>query len=146
MDQPANQRIKKIDCLDSLQFQGLHLSKRHKTEALGAATKTVDVQDSGKIFLVNVTSVITLPSVGSTMGPFTFVNDGDETDDVSDVQITISPAALDGLYGPDIAFADDKDYVNTLATARKGDYVRIEYADSTGWRIAETVGTWAIES
>ena len=142
--QSADTKLDKLDCLDLLQFQGLHLSKRAVTEILPDATKTVDVQDDGKIILCAVTTVITLPGVGSTYGPYVFVNYGVETDGISDVQINISPNGSDKLYGPDIAAADDKDFINTLATARRGDMVRIEYADGTGWRITEVVGTWAI--
>lgn len=147
MHQPASSKIKKIDCLESLQYQGLHLSKRHFTEALAAATKTLDINDNGKVFLVNVTSVITLPAIGSgEMGPYIIVNDGTETDDVSDVQISVSPNANDRISGCDLATNENKDVINTLATARKGDYIIVQYGGANGWSIAEMVGTWAIEA
>ena len=93
--QCADIKPNKIDCLDSLQFQGLHLSKRHFTEQLAAATLTCDINDNGKIFLCSVTTVITLPAIGSGgLGPYIFVNYGVETDNVSAVQISVSPNSL----------------------------------------------------
>jgi len=144
--QAADTKLKKLDCLDLLQAQGLNLHKRDFTEQLGSATLTVDAEDDGKIFLVSVTSVITLPSVGITFGPFTFVNYGVETAKVSDVQISVSPAGVDLINGCNISASDGKDIINTLATARRGDLITIEYAGTTGWKITRMVGTWARES
>ncbi len=144
--QSADTKLDKLDCLKMLGYQGLHLSKRHFTEILAAATLTCDVQDDGKIFLCTITTVITLADTSGgtpTLGPYTFVNCGDETDGISDVQISISPQAADLIYGPDITADDGDDIINTLATARRGDLIKIEYADTTGWRIADIIGTWA---
>ena len=144
--QSADQKVKRIDCLDSLQFQGLHLSKRHFTEIASSAF-TADAQDNGKVFLCDTTLVITLPAIGSNeMGPYTFVNYGVETDNVSNVLITLAPNSSDKISGCDITAANDKDLINTLATARRGDYVKLVYGGSDGWSIEEMVGTWARES
>lgn len=143
--QSADQKVKKIDCLDLLQFQGLHLGKRHFTEIVSTAF-TCDAQDNGKVFLCDVTLVITLPAIGSNeMGPYVFVNYGDETDKVSDVQISLSPNSSDRITGCDITATENKDLINTLATARRGDYVKLVYGGATGWSIEEMVGTWARE-
>ena len=145
--QSADQKVKKIDCLDSLQFQGLHLSKRHFTEILPDATLTLDINDNGKIILCSVTTVITLPAIGSGgLGPYTLVNYGVETDKVSDVQITIAPNSADRISGCDISATEDKDIVNTLATARRGDYIKLAWGATAGWTITEMVGTWAREA
>lgn len=144
--QAADTKLNKLDCLDLLQAQGLNLHKRDFTESLAAATLTVDAEDDGKIFLCSVTTVITLPSVGITYGPFTFVNYGTETANVSDVQISVSPASGDLINGCDITASDGKDIINTLATARRGDLITIEYAGTTGWKITRMVGTWAREA
>lgn len=145
--QCADIKPNKIDCLDSLQFQGLHLSKRHFTEALAASTLTCDINDNGKVFLCSITTVITLPAIGSgEMGPYTFVNYGVETSNVSDVQISVSPNANDRISGCDLATNENKDVINTLATARRGDYLTVQYGGANGWSIAEMVGTWAIEA
>ena len=146
MDQPSNIKPKRIDCLDSLKFQGMHLHKHQFTEALAAATLLCDINDNGKVFLVSLTSVITLPAIGSgEMGPYTFVNYGDETDEISDVQTSVSPNGSDRITGCDLATPENKDVINTLATARRGDYIKIQYGGGNGWSISEMRGTWAIE-
>jgi len=144
--QSANQKVKKIDCLDDLKFQGMHLHKHAFTEILTAATLTLDAEDDGKVILCEVTTVITLPAVGITFGPFTLVNYGEETDGISDVQISVSPNSNDLINGCDITASDDHDIINTLATAKKGDLITIDYAGTTGWKITRMRGTWAREA
>ena len=73
---------------------------------------------------------------------FTFVNtaaDGANT-------FTISPNASDGiLYAGSLT--DDKDLINTKATSRVGDFVKIASMNSTAhWTVVEAQGTWAKES
>ena len=144
--QSADQKINKVDILDSLQFQGLHLHKKNFTEMLSASTKTLDINDNGKVILVNVTSVITLPAIGSSeMGPYILVNYGVETAGISDVQISVSPNSSDRITGCDLATTENKDVINTLATAKRGDYLKIQYGGANGWSIVEMRGTWAIE-
>lgn len=144
--QCADIKPKKIDCLDDLKFQGMHLHKHQFIEHLAAATLTCDINDNGKVFLVSLTSVITLPAIGSgEMGPYTFVNYGDETDEISDVQISVSPNSNDRISGCDLSTNENKDVINTLATARRGDYIKIQYGGANGWSISEMRGTWAIE-
>jgi len=145
--QPANMKVKKIDCLDDLKFQGMHLHKHQFTEILPDATLTCDANDNGKVILCEVTTVITLPAIGSSeMGPYTFVNYGEETDGISDVQITISPNANDRITGCDITGAENKDMVNTLATAKKGDLLKLAYGGAAGWSVVEMIGTWTRET
>ena len=62
------------------------------------------------------------------------------------VAVTVSPNANDMIEGPDITAADDKDIVNTKATANRGDYIKLEYGDANGWAIIEIKGTWARET
>jgi len=38
---------------------------------------------------------------------------------------------------------DNHGLVNTKTTARRGDYLDIEYGDATGWIVTKMVGTWA---
>jgi len=141
MHQGADQTLKNLVVEELFEPQGVVLHRRRRQEFLTAATKTVDVQDNAKVFLCTVTTVITLPSVGATYGPFIFMNYA--ADGVA--QISVSPAAADKIYGPDITATDDKDIYNTLATAKKGDYIIVDYCDATGWKIIEYVGTWAQE-
>ncbi len=110
-------------------------------EAIAAGTKTLDSEDIGKLFWVSVTSVITLPAVATPAqckivcgGPF------------GTVEITLRPQAADSIEGPDITAADDKDVVNTLATARRGDFAKLGTVDANGYQLTELRGIWAREA
>jgi predicted RecA/RadA family phage recombinase len=113
-------------------FKGL------KYEALTGATMTTDKQDVGKAILVSITSVITLPAIAVGLGPLTFVNVGAD----GGVQISLSPNASDLIAGPDYGGTDDHDLVNVLATAKQWDYITVDYADATGWKVIASKGTW----
>jgi hypothetical protein len=102
---------------------------------------TTDVTHSGKIIYVDTTAVITLMAVatGVTM---TFVNAGAD----GAVQITLDPNSNDNIHGAGYTAADNKDLVNTLATARRGDFITIAGGlAATGWSIVAKRGTWALE-
>ncbi|MCK5541704.1 MAG: hypothetical protein KAI40_03355 [Desulfobacterales bacterium] len=106
-----------------------------------AAAKTLDAQDTAKVFFVTADAgVITLPAVEGmkcrivNAGPF------------GTVLVTVSPNVNDGIKGRDLSAVDDKDLLNTKATACRGDYVDIEYGDATGWAVTKMVGTWAKEA
>jgi hypothetical protein len=114
--------------------------KGYKVEALGAATKTLDVEDVGKAFFVTVDSVITLPATAVAisvalvcMGPF------------GTVQISADPVAADKIMGPDIAGTDNKDLINTKATACRGDFVVLRGGHADGFFVDKIKGTWATE-
>ena len=59
------------------------------------------------------------------------------------VAVTISPQAADMILGPDITGADDKDLINTKATARRGDFVVLGGNDADGYSVQALRGTWA---
>lgn len=118
---------------------------RDPHEGLTAETvsdnKTLDALDQGKVFFVDTDAkAITLPAVAK-MG-FRIVNAGA----YGAVLVTVSPNANDGIGGPDLTTVDDKDLLNTKATANRGDMVDIEYGDATGWTVTRMVGTWAKEA
>jgi len=115
-------------------------------ETISAATDTTVIGttgangDCGKTFVVTLTSVITIPAIaiGNT---FTYVNGGKD----GEVQITLSPQAGDGISWVGSA-TDDKDLINTLATAKKGDFVTIAALDQTvAWQVVASSGIWAKE-
>jgi hypothetical protein len=110
-------------------------------EALGAATKTLDVQDAGKAFFVTVDSVITLPATAVSISVL-LVNVGP----FGTVQISADPVTADKIMGPDIAGADNKDLINTKATARRGDRVELRLGHADGPFVEKLVGTWAQEA
>jgi hypothetical protein len=68
--------------------------------------------------------------------------------------ITLSPNAADAIHGTIAnAAADsvaggvvDKDFINTKATANKGDYVVLRAVALTEWYIIGGVGIWASEA
>lgn len=105
-----------------------------------ADNKTLDEQDCGKVFFVTADAkTITLPAVEGMA--FRVVNAGA----YGTVAVNISPNANDAIEGPDLVGVDNKDLINTKATACRGDYADLEYGDATGWIVRKLVGTWAIE-
>lgn len=106
-----------------------------------SANKTLDEQDTGKVFFVDTdATTTTLPAVEGMA--FRVVNAGA----FGTVAVNLSPNASDAIEGPDLVGVDDKDLINTKATACRGDYVDLEYGDATGWIVRKIKGTWAIES
>lgn len=103
--------------------------------------KTLDSEDMGKLFWVTADAVVTLPAV-ATPALCKVVNGGS----YGTVTVTLSPQAADSLEGPDITAADNKDVVNTGATAQRGDLATLGFADANGYSITELVGTWAREA
>lgn len=115
-----------------------------------SASKTLSYEESGKTFLVGTDAlVITLPATKAGVC-YRIVNSGADGNNI----ITISPNASDAIYGT-IANAsadsvsggvDDKDWINTKATANKGDYVDLVGDGDGGWYIVGGVGIWASEA
>lgn len=102
----------------------------------------ITTTDSGKTFTSTLDGIVyTLPAiaVGNTV---TFVNmalDGTAA-------LTISPAAADGITyaGTQV---DDKDLINTKATAKQGDFVTLASLDGTAaWQVVAVRGIWAKEA
>lgn len=107
-----------------------------------SADYTIDIQDTGKVIFVDTDAkTITLPAI-AVGGAYTVVNIGA----FGAVAVTISPAAADLINVPDIAGNDNKDHINTKATARRGDYVRLMSAGvAAGWVVTHQKGIWAQE-
>ena len=108
---------------------------------LALATHSVQV---GKVVRIQGGDVtLTLPAV--TVGAsFHIVNDNNDGGGA----LTISPNASDKFL-VDIAGAagtDNKDIVNTKATAKRGDYVKLIGLSANGWLIEEIRGTWVDEA
>ena len=109
---------------------------------LVAADKTLDIQDVGKQMIVTADAkVITLPAIASGLS-FVVVNGMND----GACLVTISPAALDLIAGPDVAGVDNKDWLNTKATARCGDRLEFGYKDADGYIVTKVIGTWAQEA
>lgn len=107
-----------------------------------SANFTAAEGDVGQIHDIDTDAVVvTLPStvVGMT---FIFRNAGAD----GAVGFNLSPAALDKIMGAGLTSADDKDLINTKATAKKGDHVVLVGDGVNGWFVQEMVGTWAREA
>lgn len=107
-----------------------------------SANKTLDIQDNGKVFFVDTDAkVITLPSVATPVN-CTIVNIGA----YGTILVAVSPDAADMIHAPDIAGINDKDHLNTKATAQRGDLVQLRTGDSDGWVVSNQTGVWAQEA
>lgn len=115
--------------------------------------KTLAITDVG--IVQNVTAdglVITLPAtvVGYS---YTIRNGGAAPSGAAagtgadfSVGINVSPNAADKIAGNGFTATDDKDAINTKATARVGDEIRIIGDGVNGWFLEIVKGTWAREA
>ena len=104
--------------------------------------KTLDIQDNGKVFFVDADAkIITLPVVATPVN-CTIVNIGA----FGTIAVNIDPAAADSIHAPDIAGTDNKDHINTKATAQRGDFAQLRTGSLTGWVISNQRGVWAQEA
>jgi hypothetical protein len=109
------------------------------------AAKTLDAQDCGKLFCVTADAdddAITLPAIADGAAGFVILHVGA----FGATKVKIDPAAADMILGPDVTGADNKDLILTKATARRGDYVKLEAGDADGYHVTELRGTWAREA
>lgn len=106
-----------------------------------AVDLTLDGQDHGKVIFVTADAkTITLPALAQSIR-VRIVNAGA----FGTQSVNISPNSSDGIMGPNLTNTDDKDLINTKATACRGDYADIWPGDLTGWSVAGLRGTWAKE-
>ena len=98
--------------------------------------------DSGKVFSSLLDGVVfTLPSIaiGNTI---TFINVAKD----GEAALNISPAAADGITYAGSS-TDDKDLINTKATAKLGDYVTLASLDGVvAWQVVASRGLWQKEA
>jgi len=98
--------------------------------------------DSGKSLASDLDGVVfTMPSI-ATGNTITFVNTAED----GTAELNISPAAADGInyIGSN---TDNKDLINTKATAKKGDYVTLASLNgTTAWQVVAVRGVWAKEA
>ena len=111
-------------------------------EALGAATLTLNAEDTNKVIACTVTTVVTLPATATALKNVTLLSVGP----FGTVEISASPHSDDKIMGPDLAGVNNKDLINTAATARRGDFVTLNAGDTDGYTVAELKGTWAAEA
>jgi nitrogen fixation protein FixH len=107
-----------------------------------SGNKTLDIEDNGKLFVVTADAlVVTMPAVATPVN-CVIMNGGA----FGTQAVNISPVAADKIQGPDLPGTDNKDLINTKATARRGDFVKLVTGDANGPIVAELRGTWATEA
>ena len=113
------------------------------------ASKTLTYADSGKTFMIGTDAlVISLPATKAGI-TYKFVNIGADGAAI----ITISPVTADGIHGTmtlaasvvELSGTDDKDLINTKASATTGNSVEIIGDGGIGWMVQNSTGIWASE-
>lgn len=118
-----------------------------KVVNLAAATQALTAAQSGQKFVGVVDAVFTLPAAAAgTKGVWYEFEAGAVS---AGVGLSVSPAAADAVIGNGLSAVLDKDLINTGATDRLGDSVRIYCTGVPGagaWVIESVIGTWAKEA
>lgn len=115
----------------------------NNAEEKDSAYTVVITTDSGKTFTNKQTDgvVFTMPSIaiGNTV---TFVNTAQD----GTADLAVSPALLDGITYAGSS-TDDKDIINTKATAKYGDFITLASLDGViAWQVVALRGIWAKEA
>lgn len=111
---------------------------------LAAATQALTAAQSGEKFVGAVDAVFTLPAAAAgTKGVWYEFECGALS---SGTGLSVSPAAADHVRGNGLTAVDNKDLINTGATDRLGDMVRLYCDGVDGWVIEAVVGTWSKEA
>jgi hypothetical protein len=114
-------------------------------------TVTQDVnanQAGGEFNIATDAKVITLPKIdANNVGmEFKFRNTGADGNNI----ITISPNAADAIHGTVAAIQSggvaNNDWINTKATANKGDWCSLVALEAGSWYLTGGDGVWASES
>lgn len=93
-------------------------------------TITLPATTAGAVF------VIRNGGLPPTSGPAGAVSD-------QSVLVTVAPNASDQIAGLAFTAADNKAALNTKATARVGDEIRLVGDGTNGWCVFDSIGTWA---
>jgi predicted RecA/RadA family phage recombinase len=114
----------------------------HMTWENVSANKTLDAQDVGKIMCVTADAkTVTLPA---TAAGYRFVVYNGVSN--AGALVTVSPHADDKIMGADLGGTDNKDRLNTKATAYQGDFCVLLGDGSAGYYVTAERGTWAAET
>jgi len=123
------------------------------------ATASITLSEAESFQEINIATdalVMTLPKItAENLGlTYTFRNTGADANNI----ITLSPNALDAFIGgfPFVTGSTasmnrasgtvNKDWINTKATSKKGDWVTIKAVSLTNWYIQGGQGVWASEA
>lgn len=118
--------------------------RRGEKSVTVSANKSLVAADAGIVQEVDTDAVvITLPATAIGL-VFTIRNAGAD----GAVEVKVSPAAADLIQGNGFTAADNKDAINTKATAKKGDEITIigDGLVAAGWTLHQVAGIWAREA
>lgn len=112
-------------------------------------SKTLTLADNGVVQNV-IADAITITLPATTAGACFIIRNGGArksgapagTGDDASVLVTVSPNASDKIQGLAFSAADDKDALNTKATARVGDYIKLVGDGTDGWNVLDARGIW----
>jgi len=115
--------------------------------------KTLALADCGIVQNVLTDAItVTLPATAASLN-FVVRNGGDSASGTpvgsgynGSMAVTISPQAADKISGYALTLADNKDLINTKATAKVGDEVTLLADGTDGYTVVEIKGTWAREA
>ena len=131
--------------------------RERKISTTLTTTQSISEGNSAKDYSIATDAlVITLPTISAdNLGmEFTFRNTGADANNI----ITLSPASTDAFIGgfPFVTGStasmnrasgvDNKDFINTKATSKKGDFVHIKAVAVGEWYIQGGQGVWASQA
>jgi hypothetical protein len=114
---------------------------------LAAATQTLTAAQSGQRFVGAVDAVFTLPAASAATKGVTYTFECGALS--TGTGLSISPNSADAIAGNGLTATLDKDLINSGASDRIGDSVRIYCSGVAGagaWIITAIIGTWAKEA
>lgn len=103
---------------------------------------TLAEADSGIVHVITADAkTFTLPGTAAGL-TFVIVNGGED----GEVGVSVSPHDDDKIMGAGFTSANNKDAINTKATAKKGDYIVLVGDGADGYCVQAVRGIWAREA
>lgn len=131
--------------------------RERRTSTTLTTTQTLSEANSSRDYNIATDAlVITLPAISAdNLGlEYTFRNTGADANNI----ITLSPASTDAIFGgfpfvtgstPSMVRASgvlDKDFINTKATTKRGDFVTLKAVAVGAWYIQAGQGVWVSQA
>ena len=131
----GNVRLDVVGC--DLRYDESCLHANVKSQSKTAAY-TMAKADNGILTYVATNGTITLPA--TVVGYyFTLMNNGTD----AQYALNIKPGGSDRIFGGGLTPAEGGGIVNTSATAKKGDLIKLHADGASGWFVTDLHGTWA---
>lgn len=122
----------------------IYRSNSNHNSVVVTENKTLAAADCGITQAVSTDAItITLPSTAVGLR-YRIENHGSANGSCA---VTISPAAADKIVGAALTAADNKDIINTKATAKADiDFIELVADGTDGWYVHDYAGTWSREA